>query len=119
MKLRDERAKFFEEDNADLFEIVFPSTFGLLVTLVRRGDGLNVVVQANGFRLRGGLPLRGTEKNGDVAYPDGSNARRDGLGLQRMFDRGKKNGVLGDLNDDAATRKIGNDFVVLSRDAAG
>jgi hypothetical protein len=67
VQLGDQGPKFFKKDDADLFEIVFTGAFGLLITLSRRDDSLDVPVKANRFGLSGSLPFRSTEKNGNVA----------------------------------------------------
>lgn len=78
-------------------------------------DVRNIPVEANRPRLRRDLPLRCAEKDTDMGRTNGGHAGRDGFGFKRMVDRGKDNTVGGDVNNDAATREVGYDFVFLGR----
>ncbi len=112
VELGNQRAKFFEEGNADLFEVALAAA-GYGVVGIDSIDALDIAIESNGLGLRGNLPLGGSQENGEMVAIDLREARRDGSGLQRMFDGGEKNRVAGDVEDDAATCEIGDDFAFL------
>jgi len=112
VKLRDEGSQFFEEAEADLFEIAF----GLTRCLVARVFGIDmrdIVIETDGTRLRGNLPFGGAEEDGDVMRVNFRDARRDGSGFERVVNGGKENGIASNVNDCAAAGEVGDDFVFL------
>ncbi len=117
MKLGDERAEAFEKGDADLLEVLVDVGTGI-VGIGSRQAG-NVTIKANRLGLGGHLPLGSAEENADVTIINGSDARRNGFGLEGMIDGGKEDGVVGDLDDGAAAGEIGDDFVFLGADGGG
>src|SRR5580704_6108573 len=113
MKLRDERAKLFEEAQADLFEVAFGFT-GRLVARIFGVDMRDIVIETNGMGLCGNLPFGGAEEDGDVTRVYFRDARRNGRGFERVVDGGEENGIASDVNDGAAAGEVGDDFVFLS-----
>ena len=114
MELRNERTQFFEESNADLLEILLGGAFGNEVGIdsAKMGD---LTVESNGPGLRSDLPFGGAEQNADVAAVNHGDARGNGFGFERAIDGGEDDGVIGDVNDGAATGEIGDDFLFLGR----
>jgi hypothetical protein len=72
---------------------------------------LEILVQANRFGIGGELPFGRTEKDADVTRVEVHHARRDGIGLDGLIERGKNDGFSRNVNDDAATGQIGDDFL--------
>jgi hypothetical protein len=119
MELGNERAQFFEESNADLLEVLLGSPFRNIVR-INSGKVGNVAVESNGPGLRGNLPFGCSEENADVTAINGRHARRNGFRFEGMINGGKYDGVVGDVNDGAATSEVGDDFVLLGmRGGAG
>ena len=112
MELGNERAEFFEEGDADLLEVLFGGAFrdsvGIDSAKVR-----NVAVESDWPGLRSDLPFGGAEENGDMAAVNGGDARRNGFGFEGMIDGRENDGVIGDVNDGAATGEIRDDFLFL------
>lgn len=78
MKLGNQWAKFFEEGDTDLFEVLFDIT-RTNVARICGGDMGDIPVEANGPGLRRNLPLGGAKEDGNMARVDGSNAWRHRL----------------------------------------
>lgn len=114
MKLGDERAEAFEKGDADLLEILVDVGAGIVG--IGSSQAGNVVIEANGFGLRGHLPFGGAKENADVTIVNGGDARRNGFGLEGMIDGSKEDGVVGDLDYGAPAGEIGDDFVFLGAD---
>jgi len=112
MELGNERAQFFEESNADLFEILLGGPFRNIVGINSAKVG-NVAVEPDGPRLRCDLPFGSAKEDADVAAINGGHARRNGFRFEGMINGGKYDGVVGDVNDCAATGEVGDDFVFL------
>jgi len=70
-------------------------------------------VEPNGPWLRCDLPFGSTKENADVATINGRDARGNGFGFERVVDGRKNNGVIGNVNDGAATGEVSDDFVFL------
>src|SRR5579859_2126790 len=51
-----------------------------------------------------------------MAAINGGDARGNGFGFEGMIDGRENNGVVGHVNDGAATGEVGNDFVFLGTD---
>jgi hypothetical protein len=112
MELGNEGAQFFQEGDADLLEVLLGSAFRNEVGI----DGAQVgdlTVESNGPRLRGDLPFGRAKENADVPAVNGSNARRNRFGFERMIDGREHYGAVGNVNDSAATGEVGDDFVFL------
>jgi len=112
MELGNERAQFFEESNADLLEVLLGSPSRNIVR-INGGKVGDVAIESNGPGLRGDLPFGSAKEDADVAAINGGDARGNGLGFEGMVDGGKYDGVVGNVNDGAATGEVGNDFVFL------
>ena len=112
VKLRDKGAQFFEEAEADLFEVAFGFT-GRLVARIFGIDVRDIVIETNGTGLCRNLPFGGTEENGDVMRVNFGDARRDGGGFERVVNGGEENGIASNMNDGAAAGEVGDDFVFL------
>ena len=112
MELRNERAEFFEESDADGFEVRLGFAGVILITRVAAGDTLEILVEAHWLRVGGHAPLGGAEEDADVRGVEFDKARRDAAGFDGMIDGGEDDvAVAGDVNDDAAAGEIGDDFV--------
>jgi len=119
MELGNQRAQFFEESNADLFEVLFGGAFRNIVRINSAKVG-DVAVEPNGPGLRGDLPFGSAKEDADVTAINSGDARGNGFGFEGMINGGKYDGVVGDVNDGAATGEVGNDFVFLGmRGSAG
>ena len=119
MELGNERAQFFKKGNAYLLEVLFGAAGGGIAGVdgAKVGD---VPVEPDRPGLRGNLPFRSAEENADVAVINGGDARRHGFGFERMINGGENDGVIGNVNDGAATGEVGDDFVFLgARTSAG
>ena len=112
MELGNERAQFFEESNADLLEVLLGGPFRNIVR-INSGKVGNVAVESNGPGLRGDLPFGSAKEDADVTAINGGDARGNGFGFEGVVDGGKYDGVVGDVNDGAATGEVGDDFVFL------
>src|SRR5215472_6710444 len=112
MELRDQRAKLLKEGYADLIEVLI-GVIRIIVVAIGRGEVGDVQVEANGLRLRGDLPFRGSIENAHMAHVNRGNARRNRLGFQGMVDRGEQDRVIGDLDNGAPAGKVGDDFLLL------
>ncbi len=113
MELGDEGAEFFEESDADSFEVGSGCVGELVVVLVGgAGNSLEIAVEADGRGGGGDLPLGGAEDDADVAGVKLQKAGRDGIGFDGLVDGGEDDDVIaGDLNNDAAAGEAGDDFV--------
>lgn len=113
MELGDEGAEFFEERDAESFEVgggCLGKRVIVLVGSVR--NGLKVAVEADGRGGGGNLPFGGAENDADVAGVELQEAGWDGTGFDGLVDGGEDNDVVAsDLNDDAAAGEVGDDFV--------
>lgn len=112
MKLGNEGAKFFEEGDADLLEVLFGGAFGNGVG-IDSAEVRNVAVESDWPGLRGDLPFGGAEKNGDMATVNGRNTWRNRFRFERVIDGGENDGVVGYVDDGAAAGEVCDDFLVL------
>ena len=113
MELRDKGAQFFEKGYTDFLQVLVGFAWHGYAR-VDRCDVRDVVVETNGPRLGGNLPLGGAKKNADMAGVNGGDAQGHGFGLERMIDRGEKDGVVaGNMDDGAAAGEIGHNFIFL------
>jgi hypothetical protein len=72
---------------------------------------LDILIQANRFGIGWELPLGCTEKDADVALIKFHYTGRDRIGFDGLIERGEDDGVFRNMNDDAATREIGHNFL--------
>ena len=112
MKLGNEGAEFFQEGDADLFEILLGGAFGNGVG-IDRAEVRDVAVEPDWAGLRGDLPFGRAEEYGDVAAVNGGHTRRNGFGFERVIDGGENDGIIGDMDDGAAAGEIRDDFLIL------
>src|SRR5215475_6340847 len=106
MKLRNERTKFLEKGDADLFKVLLGIGEDGRAGINRSEVG-NLSIEPDGAWLRGNLPLRGAEENADVAAVNGRDARRNRLGLKGMIDGGEEDSVVPrDVDDGAAAGQV-------------
>ncbi|HET7107038.1 MAG TPA: hypothetical protein VFI38_09525 [Candidatus Acidoferrum sp.] len=117
MELGNEGAQFFQEGHTYLLEILFGGAFRNPVG-INGAEVREVTVEPDGPGLRGDLPFGGAKENADVAAVNGSDARGNGSGFERMIDSGENDGAIGNVNDGAAAREIGDDFLLLSAESA-
>ncbi len=110
MELRDKRPQLFEKCHANAFEIRLCFT-ALLISQIRGRNVLDIPVQANRLGIGGELPLGGAEKDTNVPHIEIHHARRNSLRFDGLIDRRENDGFASYMNDDPATRQIGNDFV--------
>lgn len=112
MELRNEGAQFFEEGNADLLEVLLGTArVGIAgISGAKVGD---VAVESNGPGLRGDLPFGRAKKNAEVTCVNGGDTRGNGFRFERMIDGREHDGVVCDMDDDAAAGEVGDDFVFL------
>lgn len=113
MKLGDEGAKFFEESDADSFQIgSFLARILRIVLIVGLRDGLVVAVEADGSGCGRNLPLRGAEQDADMLRVELQEAGRNRILFDGLIDGGENDDVVfGDLSDDAATGEGSDDFI--------
>jgi len=112
VELRNEGTQFFEEGNADLLEILLGGAFRNSVG-INRAKVRDVAVEPDGPGLRGDLPFGRAKEKTDVAAVNGSNARGNGFGFERMIDGRENDGAIGNVDDGAATGEVGDDFLFL------
>jgi len=112
MKLGNEGTQFFQEGNADLFEILLGGAFRNGVR-INRAKVRDVAVEPDGPGLRGDLPFGRAKEKTDVAAVNGSNARGNGFGFERMIDGCENDGAIGNVDDGSATGEVGDDFFFL------
>lgn len=108
----NQRAQFLEEGHTDLLEVLLGTAFANIAT-IRGAKVRDVSIEPNGSGLRTDLPLGCAKEDADVTAIDGSDAQRNGFGFERVIDAGKNNSAVGDMNERAATSKVGDDFVFL------
>ncbi len=104
MELGDEGAEFFEEGDAESFEVGSGCVGKRVIVLVgSAGNGLEVAVETDWRGGGGDLPLGGSEDDADVAGVELQEARWDGIGFDGLVDGCEDDDVFaGDLNNDAA-----------------
>ena len=119
MKLGYERAEFFQEADADEFEVGIAGAGGLIGLRIGGTEVPDFAIEADRPGLRGNLPLGSAEEHADMCGPNGGNTRWDGLGLDGVVDDAKNDGVAGDVNQDAAAGEVGDDFVFLGVSGCG
>jgi hypothetical protein len=118
VKLGNDGTKFFEEADTDLLEVAFGG-IRLMVAGIGGVNVLGIAVETNGLGRSGKLPFGSTEKDGDMATIDLGDARRNGSGFEGMIDGAEDDGVARDLNEDATTGEVGDNFVLLRTGRCG
>src|SRR5882757_2889265 len=113
MKLRGEGAQFLQNGYANGFQVRLRFADIVLILRVASMHALEIAIEPDRIRISWHTPFRSTKQHGDVGGIGFHDARRNSSGLDGFVDRGENNvAVACDMNDYAASGKVGDDFVL-------
>src|SRR6267142_3882012 len=113
MELRCQGTQFLQHRHANGFQVWLCFADVVLVLGVASMEALEVAIQPHGIRISREAPLRSTKQHRNVGRIGFYYARRNSSGLNRLIYRRENNvAVARDMDDYAASGKVGDDFIL-------
>ena len=119
VELPHKGAELFEKGDADGIEIGLGLSGSCVRAALIRANAVKIVIYSNGFWVGRDTPFRSAKQDTDMRGIQVHHAGWNGIPLDRLVDGGKENHVFGDMNNDAAARQIGDDFVFVALGETG
>jgi hypothetical protein len=114
VELPHEGAELFEKGDADGIEIGLGLSGSGVGAALIGANAMKIAIDSNGFGVGGDTPFGSPEQDSDMRGIQVHDAGWNGIPLDGLVDGGKENDVPGNMNNDAATRQIGDDFVLVA-----
>jgi len=114
VELANEGTELFEKGDSDGIEIGFGLSGGCVSAALIGTNALKIAIDSNRFWVGRDTPFRRAEQDSDMRGIQFHHAGWNGIPLDGLVDGGKENDVPGDMNNDAAARQIGDDFVLVA-----
>src|SRR5882672_9244275 len=114
VELPHEGTKLFEKGDTDGIEIGLGLSGSGVGAALICANAVKIVIDSNGFWVGRDTPFRSAEQDSNMGSIQVHHAGWNGIPLDWLVDGGKENNVPGDMNNDAAARQIGHDFVLVS-----
>src|SRR5882724_2991492 len=114
VELPHEGSELFEKGDADGIEIGLSLSGSCVHAALISTNAVKIAIDSNGFWVGRDTPFRSAEQDSDMRGVQVHHAGWNGTPLDGLLDGGKENDVPSDMNNDAATRQIGDDFVLVA-----
>jgi hypothetical protein len=114
VELPHKGTELFEKGDADGIKIGLRLARRHVGAALIRANALKIAIDSNGFWVGRDTPFRSAQQDSNMRGIQVHHPGWNGIPFDGLVDGGKENDVPGDVNNDAAARQIGDDFVLVA-----